>query len=52
MIRLRLLAACGLAFGLITATIAQEKKEPTPPAKKDQGKSESGAPVAGWTPKR
>jgi hypothetical protein len=37
--RLRLLAACGLAFGLITTIVAQEKKEPPAPAKKAEGKA-------------
>jgi hypothetical protein len=36
--RFRLLAACGLTFGLMTALVAQEKKD-TPPAKKDEAKA-------------
>jgi Family of unknown function (DUF6263) len=37
--RLRILAAFGLAFALITATAAQEKKDPVPPAKADDKKA-------------
>src|SRR5262245_46742205 len=37
--RLRLLAAFGLAFGLITATVAQEKKDSAPPDKKAETKA-------------
>jgi hypothetical protein len=36
---LRILAAFGLAFALITATAAQEKKDPVPPAKSDEKKA-------------
>ncbi|HEX3146789.1 MAG TPA: DUF6263 family protein [Gemmataceae bacterium] len=38
--RLRLLAVCGLAFIVLTA-IAQEKKDPVPPAKGDAPKTEA-----------
>jgi len=38
--RLRLLAACGLAFVLITAIAAQDKKDPVPPAKTETPKAE------------
>ncbi|MBO0698662.1 MAG: hypothetical protein J2P46_09725, partial [Zavarzinella sp.] len=49
--RLRLLAACGLAFGLITTIVAQEKKETPPPAKKDEGKApDAKAPDAKSAP--
>ncbi len=40
MSRLRLLTACSLAFALLTAVVAQEKKDPVPPAKKEEGKVE------------
>lgn len=40
MTRLRLLAACGLAFVLITTIAAQEKKDPVPPAKTEAPKVE------------
>lgn len=49
--RLRLLAACGLAFGLITTIVAQEKKEPPAPAKKAEGKApDAKAPDAKSAP--
>jgi len=38
--RMRLLAASGLAFVLITAVVAQEKKDSTPPGKKDEVKKD------------
>ena len=38
MTRLRLLAACGLAFVLIAGLTAQEKKDPVPPDKADDKK--------------
>jgi len=38
--RMRILAASGLAFVLITAVVAQDKKDPTPPAKKDEVKKD------------
>ena len=41
MTRLRLLTACSLVFALLTVVVAQEKKEPVPPAKKDEGKKEA-----------
>ena len=46
---LRLLAACGLAFLLITAVVAQDKKDPPPPVKgeakkEDPKKADAKAP--------
>jgi Family of unknown function (DUF6263) len=38
--RLRLLAAFGLAFALITAVIAQDKKDPVPTPKKEEAKKD------------
>jgi hypothetical protein len=43
--RLRLLAACGLAFVLIAGLGAQEKKDPVPPAKGDAPKTEAPKPA-------
>ena len=40
MTRMRLLAASGLAFVLIAAVVAQDKKDPAPPAKTDAKKDE------------
>lgn len=41
MTRLRLLAACGLAFVLIAGLTAQDKKDPVPPGKGDPPKTEA-----------
>lgn len=41
MSRLRLLTACSLAFALLTAVVAQDKKDPVPPGKKDEVKKEA-----------
>jgi Family of unknown function (DUF6263) len=38
--RLRILAAFGLAFALMTAVVAQEKKDPVPPPKKEDVKKD------------
>jgi Family of unknown function (DUF6263) len=44
--RLRLVAACGLAFALITAIAAQDKKDTPPPAKTEAKKDAPKAPDA------
>lgn len=40
MTRFRLLTACGLALALLTAVVAQDKKDPVPPPKADPAKGE------------